>query len=123
MQKAKEKDKSNIRVHYWMGCAAIYHCPKGKMADGVSDAVINVVFSTKDQIITAKDLGKAQQAAQHQLVARAGSVEIDIVDVVFTSIPYLGYMTPTEFLGEDLQKGIAEGVASVAAQAANPTVQ
>lgn len=111
------KEPIAVPQHYWMASAEIYYCPKGKVAEGVTPATVNVIFTTAEQRITAKDLGKAQQGAQQQFHQRAGEMQIDVVDVVFNSISHLGLMTAEDFLGEDLKEGIAEGIASATAPA------
>lgn len=111
------KEPTAVPMHYWMASAEVYYCPKGKMAEGVTPATVNVIFTTALMQINSKDLGKAQQGAQQQFFQRAGEIQIDIVDVVFNTISHLGLMTAEDFLGPDLKQGLADGMAAATAPA------
>lgn len=107
--------KYSVPIHYWMCSATVYHCPKGKIEEGATPAVVNVIFTTKEEKILSKDLTQAQRGAQQQLVERAGTeVAIDVIDVVFNSFTHLAFVTPSEFLGmsvKELEDGMAQGAA------------
>ena len=112
-----EPSKHTIPLHYWLASATVYYCESGKVAEGVTPAVVNVIFTTKEEKILSKDLTQAQRGAQQHLIQRMGpnAPTVDVVDVVFNSFTHLGYVSPVEFLGtteEELQKGLAEGFAA-----------
>jgi len=111
-----EPNKHTVPVHYWMCSATVYHCLAGKVAEGVSTAVVNVIFTTKEEKILSKDLTQAQRGAQQTMLERVGpKIAIDVVDVVFNSFTHLGFVSPVEFLGttlEELEKSLAEGLAA-----------
>jgi hypothetical protein len=70
----------------------------------VHSVPMNVVVPSEQQIVTARDLGVAQQNVQVQLHKRMGENQVEVVDVVFNSISYLGHMTDEEFYGQGVQK-------------------
>lgn len=73
--------------------------------DGVGSIKLNTVLLTEENRITAKDIGKAQQALQMQFFKRRGNgnpEDIKIVDVFISGISYLGLMK-SSFFAKDLK--------------------
>lgn len=113
-----EPSKYETPLHYWMASATVYYCAQGKIEEGVSTAVVNVIFTTNEEKILSKDLTQGQRGAQQQLLERTQGVPLDVIDVVFNSFTHLAHVSPVEFLGttvEALQKGMAEGAAAAKA--------
>jgi hypothetical protein len=88
------------RLHYHLISALILFVPK-ENADqsGYAPVPVNAVLTTKSENVTRSDIGKAQQAAQMTLFGQLGSeaVTIQVLNVVITSMTYLGHMTKEEY--------------------------
>lgn len=113
---------NTTKQHYYLAAGHVMFHPviKDQAAEAVEvgsthlNAVLVVpAVEAKDPVVTSKDLGRAQQALQMQLHQRTQGQEINVVDVTFTAIIYLGLMTPAEFLGTP----------AAAEQPSAPTVQ
>lgn len=101
-----------MKYHYYMvsGKCVAYPVDKPEEAGPVH---MNAILTTEGigeiPAVTAKDLGKAQQALQIQLHNRMKDEEVKVVDVVLDGLSYLGYMEPEHFLPK-VEEGLKAGV-------------
>lgn len=122
-------DKTTTPVHYWLCSAELLFISKENAEKGAAQATLNVVFTTNEQKLKAKDLTQAQQGAQQQFFSRLTEeqrADFQVVDVVFNSFSHLGFMSPAEFLGttdEEIAKGMAQGSEIAKAANGSDTVQ
>lgn len=107
---------SKAKQHYFLAAGHVFFHPvvAGQEAGEVEvgSTHLNAILTTSTEYLTSNDLGRAQQALQLQMHSRTQGSEIKVVDVVFSSIISLGYMTPDEFLNTP-----------AAAESAEPTSQ
>lgn len=58
---------------------------------------LNTMITVRNPFVTAKELGKAQQALQLQAVQKINEPDMVFVNVLLISVSYLGHMRPDEF--------------------------
>lgn len=83
--------------HYYLVAAKVIFTPQNQVSAEVEALDVNTTIVVDENRIRAKDIGKAQQAAQVTVFKRIG-VEIEVVDVFIASISYLGRMTQEQFI-------------------------
>lgn len=91
--------------------------PEGEAEPEWQTARINGVLVTKFRNILAKDIGKAQQIAQMQLIKKLDNAAITVADVFLFPFSYLGFQTEKEW--QD-QTQLTKPTAPVTALPASP---
>jgi hypothetical protein len=84
--------------HYFLASGQTVFLRDG--SDMVESLTSNSLIITHDQKIRARDIGRVQQAFQMNLHKKMSGQEIKpvkVIDVVITSIAYLGQMSQREF--------------------------
>lgn len=80
-----------------------YHLCATKVAflepenQAIGSLEINVLMRTKDRNFASAELAKAQQIAQMQFFEKMQNETLEVKDVFFSSISYLGHMTEDRF--------------------------
>lgn len=97
---------TNQKEHYYLVAAEVIHHPAADSSQLAANK-LNTVLTTKEQVVGAKDLGRAQAGIQQQLHMKTQGREVKVLDVVILTVTHLGYMTATEFFGEDPAKSDA----------------
>ncbi|ABK54409.1 gp40 [Escherichia phage N4] len=85
------------KKHHWLVAAQLtFVIPDNK--DGQEGAVIvqNTMLLTEEKQVTFRDLGRAQSALFQNLNDRFGQV-VDVRDIVFLNVSYLGHMSQPDF--------------------------
>lgn len=82
-------------MHYHLiACEVAFLEPKN---EAIGALKINVLMRTTDRNFTSADLGKSQQVAQLQFFEKLANAELEVKDVFFIGISYLGLMTEEKF--------------------------
>lgn len=90
------KTKAN---HYHLLCGAVVY-KRDKESNEVLELKMNVVIKSAINQVTPYRLGKAQVVLQQRLVQGMPEDQIEkleLLDVVFFGVSYLGYMTDAEY--------------------------
>ena len=97
-----------MRKHYYLMCAEVTFMD----AEGDTGiARVNVMQQNDFPRLGIRQIARAQQGAQVQLMQKLGKVSITVLNVVIISASYIGHMSQEEF-----QEGTAELEAEAAAQ-------
>ena len=94
--------KPGQKAHFFLACCEITFID-GEQNTGITR--LNSVIRSESQTVGVLLMGRAQQAAQMQLIKNMNDSSIQALNVTFTSISYLGFQSDEEFHKTD------EGVA------------
>lgn len=89
-----------LRQHYYLvtGKVVFFIGDPSKEGNEAATLELNTTIITREQRVTAKDLGKAQQGLQLQAVQKIQEPNMTFVNVILGAISYLGHMRPEEFM-------------------------
>lgn len=94
--------------HYHMACAQVIFREKDIEDSAPQMVMVNVInYSAETRNLNADSLRKMQIGAQQQFAQKMGVeylAKTAVVDIVFLSSSYLGFMTEKEFLGDPVQQ-------------------
>lgn len=102
---------NNKRQHWFIACAEITFVHGDGENTGITR--LNSMMKSDKQAVGVEMLGRAQQAAQLQLLKNLNDPGINVLNVVFVSICYLGHMTEKEFYKTNSQQAAAQTSAQV----------
>jgi len=83
--------------HYFHLVAAEVMFSDPENNNAIGSMKINTMIKTPDNLVRAKMIGQAQQAAQLSMFKKLGDVPLQVVDVFILSISNLGRMTDKYF--------------------------
>jgi hypothetical protein len=87
------------RQHYHLFCGSVmFRDPAAEGENAVGEIKLNTTTRTDSKDVPIKTMGKAQQALQMLMFQKLEDPNLVVIDVVFTSIFYCGYMTEKEFM-------------------------
>jgi hypothetical protein len=87
------------KAHFFLACCEItFVDTEGNT--GITR--VNSMIKSIDQTVPARLLGRAQQAAQMQLIKSLNDSNLNILNVIFITINYIGEMTDEEFHKQDV---------------------
>lgn len=84
----------NKKYNFFLACLELTFIDADKET-GITR--VNTMITSETDSINITLLGRAQQAAQIQLMKQLNDEQIQIINVIFTSISNLGNMTNSEF--------------------------
>jgi hypothetical protein len=95
----KQTSTAVRKFHFMVAAQIVFNITLDSGEQAVNTANINSVVTHDKDMVPARLLGKAQQAAQMQLFNKLGeeATKINVVDVVILNLMNLGYMTDEEF--------------------------
>lgn len=85
------------KLHYHLVSGQVL-CHPVDQPELLGPVTLNAVIVTQTRNIPAVQLTRSQGALQQQLFTRHKPEEVTVLDVVISTINYLGEMTPAEFL-------------------------
>lgn len=90
------------KKHHYLICGTVFFVVKdeGGEPQGIGNVSLNAMSVSQFNMITAKQLGAAQQALQMRALQKVG--EVEFVDVVIQNICHLGHMTDEEFGAQNI---------------------
>lgn len=86
--------QKGVPAHYFLACCELSFVT-GESETGITR--LNSVIRSETTAIGVLAMGRAQQAAQMQLIKNLNDPKIQVLNVVFISISYLGEQTDEEF--------------------------
>ena len=90
---------TEVKKHNWLFAAQLVFrntSPDSKADDG-GVIMLNGLVLTDEKQVALKDLGRAQMQAVANLNERFKGQKIEVIDCVFMSFSYLGYMSAPEY--------------------------
>jgi hypothetical protein len=87
------------KQHYYLVAGKVMFFIGDPTQEGNEAATLelNTMITCRNPFVTAKELGKAQQALQLQAVQKINEPNMVFVNVLLISVSYLGHMRPDEF--------------------------
>jgi hypothetical protein len=132
----KTQSTATSRKFHFMVAAQILFTLKEGEQTAINTATVNAVVTHDKDVVPARLLGKAQQAAQMQFIKKLGeeAPNVQVADVVVLNLMNLGYMSDDEFAAApegQKQQEVAKakpglsvvGGTKATSEAANETVQ
>jgi hypothetical protein len=85
------------KKHHYLVAGKVMFLVKNEEGEpqGLGSIELNAMATSQFNYLTAQRLGQAQQSLQLRAIQKVGEVQIE--DVVISSISYLGHMTDDEF--------------------------
>ena len=102
---------SKKRQHWFIACAEVTFVHGDGENTGITR--LNSMIKSDQQAVGVQLLGRAQQAVQLQLHKNLNDPGLNVLNVVFISISYLGHMTEQDFYKTDSEQARAQTSAEV----------
>jgi hypothetical protein len=85
------------KLHHYLVSGKVFTIDPENEDAGVGSTEINATITSDQPYVTAREIGRAQQALQMNLFQRAQNPNIQVVDLNIGALIYLGEMTEAVF--------------------------
>ena len=106
------------KFHFWMATGEVVVATEVNGQPEQGTTTVNQVVKTIDKAVTVAHLSNTQVAMQQQVSDRLGGQPMEVLNVTFSAISYLGEMTDEEFFGKAAVEAAAQREAMEAEQVA-----